>query len=73
MNCLLKYIIERKREGWVGVTGRRGRRRKQLLDDLKERSGCRKLKGESLDLTAQKIRFGIGYGPDMRHTAYLIN
>ena len=29
-NCLLKHAIERKRE----VMGRRGRRRKQLLDEL---------------------------------------
>jgi hypothetical protein len=27
----------RKREGRIEVTGRRGRRRKQLLDDLKEK------------------------------------
>jgi len=31
-NCLLKYFIE----GKVAGTGRQGRRRKQLLDDLKE-------------------------------------
>jgi hypothetical protein len=31
-NCLLNHVIERKTEG----AGRRGRRRKQLLDDLKE-------------------------------------
>jgi hypothetical protein len=33
-NCLLKHVIEGKLEG---RTGRRGRRRKQLLDDLKEK------------------------------------
>jgi hypothetical protein len=38
-NCLLKYVIERKIKGRIEVTGRRGRRRKQLLDDLKEKSG----------------------------------
>jgi hypothetical protein len=31
-NCLLKYVIEGKIEGTIEVTGRRGRRRKQLLD-----------------------------------------
>jgi len=36
-NCLLKHVIEGKIEGWVEVTGRRGRRRKKLLDDLKEK------------------------------------
>jgi len=35
-NCLLKYIIEGKIERKIEMTGRVGRRRKQLLDDLKE-------------------------------------
>jgi hypothetical protein len=35
-NFLLKQVIEGKLEGRIDVTGRRGRRRKQLLDDLKE-------------------------------------
>jgi hypothetical protein len=34
-NCLLKHVIEGKIEGRIGVTGRRGRRHKQLLSDLK--------------------------------------
>jgi hypothetical protein len=33
-NCLLKHGIEGKTEGRMEVTGRRERRRKQLLDDL---------------------------------------
>ena len=36
-NCLVKHIVEEKIDGVVEVTGRRGRRRKQLLDDIKER------------------------------------
>jgi hypothetical protein len=36
-NCLLKHVIEGKLEGRIELTGRRGRRRKQLLDDLKEK------------------------------------
>jgi hypothetical protein len=32
-NCLLKHVIEGKLEGRIEMTGRRGRRRKQLLDD----------------------------------------
>jgi hypothetical protein len=35
-NCLLKHVIEGKIEGRIEMMGRRGRRRKQLLDDLKE-------------------------------------
>jgi hypothetical protein len=38
-NCLLKYVTEGKLEGRIEMTGRRGRRRKQLLDDLKEKGG----------------------------------
>jgi hypothetical protein len=36
-NCLLKQVIEGKLEGRIEMTGRRGRRRKQRLDDLKEK------------------------------------
>jgi hypothetical protein len=36
-NCLLKHIIEVKKEGRMNVTGRRGRRRRNFLDDLKEK------------------------------------
>jgi hypothetical protein len=35
-NCLLKHVIERNIEGRIEVTGRRGRRCKQLLNDLNE-------------------------------------
>jgi hypothetical protein len=43
-NCLLKHVIEGKIEGGIEVTGRQGRRGKQLLDDPKEKSGYLKLK-----------------------------
>jgi hypothetical protein len=36
-NCLLKHVIEGKLEGRIEMNGRRGRRRKQLLDDLEKR------------------------------------
>ena len=36
-NCLLKRVIEGKIQGGKEVTGRRGRRCRKLLDDLKER------------------------------------
>jgi hypothetical protein len=35
-NCILKRVIEQKIYGGIEVTGRRGRRGKQLLDDLKK-------------------------------------
>jgi hypothetical protein len=34
---LLKHVIEGKIEGRIEVVGRRGRRRKQLLDDVKKK------------------------------------
>jgi hypothetical protein len=36
-NSLLKQVIEGKIKGGIEVTGRRGRRRRKLLDDLMER------------------------------------
>jgi len=36
-NYLLKHVIDGKIEGRIEVTGRRGRRREQLLDDVKEK------------------------------------
>jgi hypothetical protein len=45
------------------VTGGRGRRRKQLMYDLKEKTGYWKLKQETLDRNLCRIRFGRGYGP----------
>jgi hypothetical protein len=40
------------------MTGRRGRRSKQILDDLKKKRGCWKLKEEALDRTLWRTRFG---------------
>jgi hypothetical protein len=45
INCLTKHAIERMIEGKIEVTEIRGRRRKQLLDDLKEKRVYWKLKG----------------------------
>jgi len=65
-DCLLKRVIERKIKGGIEVTGRRGRRRKKLLDDLKERRGYCHLKEEALDRTMWRHRFGEGFGPVVR-------
>jgi len=51
------------------VTGRQGRRRRKLLDDLKERRGYSHLKEEALDRTMWRARFGRGFGPVVRQTA----
>jgi hypothetical protein len=50
-NCLLSHVIEGKLEGRIEMTGRRGRRHKQLLDDLKEKRRSWKLKEAALDRT----------------------
>jgi hypothetical protein len=52
-NCLLKHVIDGNLERRIEMTGRRGRRRKQLLDDLKEKRGYWKLKEEALDHTVE--------------------
>jgi len=46
-NCLLKQVIERKIKGEMEVARRRGRRRKKVLDDLKDRRGYSHLKEEA--------------------------
>jgi hypothetical protein len=67
-NCLLRQVIEGKIKGAIELTGRRRRRRK-LLDDLKEIRGYAYLKEEALDRTMWKSRFGRGFGPVVRQTA----
>jgi hypothetical protein len=62
-------MIEGKLEGRIEAAGRRGRRRKQLLDYLKEKRRYCKLKEEALDHTLWRTRFGRGYGPALRQTA----
>jgi hypothetical protein len=68
-NCLLQRVIEGKIQGGIEVTGRQGRRRRKLLDDLKERRGCSHLKEEALNRTVWRARFGRGFGPVVRQTA----
>jgi len=62
-NGLLK-----EKKGGIKVTGRQGRRRRKLLDDLKEMRGYSHLKEEALDRTMWRARFGRGFGPVVRQT-----
>ena len=48
------------------VTRRRGRRRRKLLDDLKDRRGYSHLKEEALDRNMWRNRFGGDFGPVVR-------
>jgi len=50
------------------VTGRQGRNRKQLVDDLKEKRVCWKSKEEALDRNVWRTRFGRVRGPVLRQT-----
>jgi hypothetical protein len=68
-NCLLQQVIEGKIKGGIEVTGIRGKRRRKLLDDLKERRGYSHLKEEALDRTMWRADFGRGFGPVVRQTA----
>jgi len=73
-NCLLKQVIEGKIKGEMEVARRRGRRRKKLLDDLKDRRGYSRLKEEALDRTMWRHRFGGGFGPVVRqNTEWMMN
>jgi hypothetical protein len=61
-------VIEGKFERMIEIMGRRGRRRKQLLDDLKEKRRYWKLKKETLDCILWRTRFGRRYGTAVRQT-----
>jgi hypothetical protein len=65
-NYLLKQIIEGKIKGEMEVTKRRGRRRKRLLDDLKDRRGYSHFKEEALDRTMWRDHFRGYFGPVVR-------
>ena len=67
-NCLLQRVTEGNIKRGIEVTGRRGRRRRKLLDDLKERRGYSHLKEEALDRTMWRAGFGRGFGPVVRQT-----
>jgi hypothetical protein len=61
-NCLLKQVIEGNIKGEIEVR----RRRKKLLDDLKDSRGYSHLKEEALDRTIWRNHFGRGVGPVIR-------
>jgi hypothetical protein len=63
-NRLLQKIIEEKIKGGIEVT----RRRRKLVDDLKERRGYFALMEEALDRTMWRVRFGRDFGPVVRQT-----
>jgi len=64
-NCLLKHVIKGKIERRSGRLGRRGG---QLLNDLKEKRGYWKMKGEALYRSLWRTRSGRVCGPAVRRT-----
>jgi hypothetical protein len=48
-SCLLIHVVEVRIDRRITVRGRRRRRHKQLLDDLKEKTGYWKLKEGAID------------------------
>jgi hypothetical protein len=68
----LKHVIEGKIEERIEVAEKQGRRCQQLLDDLKETRGDRKLKEEALDRTVWRNRCGRCCGTS-RDTDYRMN
>jgi hypothetical protein len=71
MNCLLKRVIEGKLQGRIGMTGRWRRRRKELLNDLKEKRGSWNSSEETLDRAVWRTHFGSEYGPTRQTTEWM--
>jgi len=65
-NCTVKPVMEGKLKWRTEMTARRGRRFKQLLNDLKEKRGYLKLKEEAFDSAVWRTRFGRGNEPFVR-------
>jgi hypothetical protein len=61
-------LMKERYRGEIEVTGRQGKRRRKLLDDLKERRGYSHLKEKALDRTIWRACFGTGFGPVVRQT-----
>jgi hypothetical protein len=72
-NCLLKRAIEGNIKGSIDITGKRRRRSKQLLENLKETRGYWKLQEEELDCPLSRTRFGKVYRPVVRQTTERTN
>ena len=67
-NCLLQQVIEGKIRRGIEVRRRRVRRRRNILDGIKERRGYSHLKEEALHRSMWIARFGRGFGPVVRQT-----
>jgi hypothetical protein len=68
VEVFIDKILPRIKER-IEVTGRRGRRCRKLLDDLKEGRGYSRLKEEALVCTMWTAHFRRGFGLVLRPTA----
>jgi hypothetical protein len=68
-NCLLNHVMEGRIEEGVEVMGRRRKRCKQLLNDLKETRRYGELEEEEIDRTFSRTGFGRGFTPVVSQTA----
>ena len=59
-------LLEGNIDGRIEVRGRRGRRRKKLLDGLKEKMGYWEFKEKALERVVRRTRCGRGYGSAVR-------
>jgi len=71
--CLLKHVSDGKVEERIEMTGKRVRRIKQLLDNLKDRRRYSKLKEEAVDSALWRTGFGRGCGHVIRQTTECMN
>ena len=67
-NFLLKHVTEGKIDRRTEVTGRKGRKRKQLLYGRTEETRYCIFKKEALARPLWRTRFGRRYGPVIRQT-----
>ena len=60
------HTVIRRKANWKDNVIRRGRKRKQLLDDLTKTTGYWELKEEALDRTVWRTGFGRDCGPAVK-------
>jgi hypothetical protein len=72
-NCFLKNVTEGKVEGMIEVTGGQGRRRKEVLNELKETRDNVKLREEALNRTVWRTGYERGYRPVVKQTRECMN
>jgi hypothetical protein len=71
--ALYNGLLKERYKWGIEVTGRRGRRSRKLVDDLKERRGYSHSKEEALDRTLWRASCGRGFRPVIRnHPTYMI-